>query len=626
MVPPLASPPPAQGGLRQVSSFQGHRRRNVVRAVLAWLALSWLLLAMANLLFPALGLPLSGVQWVVWVLLLALLPTLWLAWRRGGAPVDPEHGARAARRIDQMIVVLALAALSLTLLRQFIIGHGPEPGIAAGPQAPVEAAPAVTRPVDPHSIALLPFVNMSTDPEQEYFSDGLSEELINVLARVPGLKVTSRSSSFLFRETELGSREIAAQLGVANLVSGSVRRQGDSVRISAQLVDAASEQLLWSATFDRKLVDIFRVQEEISQAIADALATSLGVRTVEVAPATQDLQAYELYLRGRQLFALRGSNLESARSLIQQAVERDPDFADAWATLASIEYVMPSYLATPTDEASARADAAAGRALALVPELPAALAVRSRLAADAGERLESLALVEKALAAQPNSANSWVWKGLTLLEAGHVAAAHDAFDRARQLDPLSGIQLGWLGATELMQGRHAQARANLERAHSLGWRGPAAVWLLKLALIEGDAAEIERRYADWVREDGRIGPGERVVHDELASMIANPSQRRAAHMVLAEAAANFPGYDWTVLNLLMGLTEPAINEALRPKPGSGQLLLMLVWSPETRAFREHPRFLEIGATRGLTEFWAEHGEPDACRLATTTPPQLECDR
>ncbi|HEY9143810.1 MAG TPA: hypothetical protein VIM90_07250, partial [Arenimonas sp.] len=344
--------------------------------MLAWLALSWLLLAMANLLFPALGLPLSGVQWVVWVLLLALLPTLWFAWRRGGAPVDPEHGARAARRIDQMIVVLALAALSLTLLRQFIIGHGPEPGIAAGPPAPVEAAPVATRPVDPHSIALLPFVNMSADPEQEYFSDGLSEELINVLARVPGLKVTSRSSSFLFRETELGSREIAAQLGVANLVSGSVRRQGDSVRISAQLVDAASEQLLWSATFDRQLEDIFRVQEEISQAIADALATSLGVRRVEVAPATQDLQAYELYLRGRQLFALRGSNLESARSLILQAVERDPAFADAWATLASIEYVMPSYLATPTDEASARADAAAGRALALVPELPAALAVR----------------------------------------------------------------------------------------------------------------------------------------------------------------------------------------------------------------------------------------------------------
>ncbi|GAB2664802.1 tetratricopeptide repeat protein [Arenimonas aestuarii] len=593
--------------------------------MLAWLALSWLLLAMANLLFPALGLPLSGVQWVVWGLLLALLPTLWFAWR-GSALVDPEHDARTARRIDQMTVVLALAALSLTLLRQFIIGHGPEPGFVVGTTAPAEAAPAAPRPVDPHSIALLPFVNMSADPEQEYFSDGLSEELINVLARVPGLKVTSRSSSFLFRDTKLDSREIAAQLGVANLVSGSVRRQGDSVRISAQLVGAADDQLLWSATFDRKLEDIFRVQEEISQAIADALATSLGVRTVEVAPATQDLQAYELYLRGRQLFALRGSNLESARSLILQAVERDPAFADAWATLASIEYVMPSYLATPTDEASARADAAAGRALALVPELPAALAVRSRLAADAGERLESLALVEAALAAQPNSANSWVWKGLTLLEAGHVSAAHDAFDRARQLDPLSGIQLGWLGATELMQGQHAQARANLERAHALGWRGPAAVWLLKLALIEGDGTEIERRYADWVREDGRIGAGERVVHEELASMIANPSQHRAARLVLAEAAATFPDYDWTVLNLLAGLTEPAIEEALRPKPGSGQLLLMLVWSPEARAFREHPRFLEIGATRGLPEFWAEHGEPDVCHLAATAPPQLECDR
>jgi TolB-like protein/Tfp pilus assembly protein PilF len=518
---------------------------------------------------------------------------------------DPAHNTRTARRLDQMTVVLALAALSLALLRQFIIGHGPEPGTAAAPIAPVEAPVVAARPVDPHSIALLPFENLSPAPDDAYFADGLSEELINVLARVQGLKVTSRSSSFLFRESTLDSRAIAAQLGVANLVSGSVRRQGDSVRISAQLVDAASDQMLWSATFDR---------------------TSLGVRTVEVAVATQDLQAYELYLRGRQLFALRGSNLESARSLIQQAVERDPGFADAWATLASIEYVLPSYLATPTAEASARARVAAGRALALVPELPAALAVRSRLAADAGERLESLALVESALAAQPNSANSWVWKGLTLLEAGHVRAAHEAFDQARQLDPLSGIQLGWLGATELMQGQYAQARVNLERAHELGWRGPASLWLLKLALVQGDRADIERRYADWLREDGRIGAGERGVHEAVAAAAVDPAQRDGARLVLAEAAANFPGYDWTILHLVLGLTDTAITEALRPKPSSGQLLLMVVWSSEAREFREHPAFLQISAARGLVEFWAEHGEPDACRLSAGPPAQLECDR
>jgi TolB-like protein/Flp pilus assembly protein TadD len=619
-----------------VSLFSELRRRNVIRAALAWLALSWLLLAMANLLFPALGLPLSSVRWVVWALLLALLPTLWFAWRHEltaqglqrdtGVTSDPEQNARTARRMDQMTVVLALAALSLTLLRQFILGHGPEPGVAVAPPAPVETRAVATRPIDPHSIALLPFSNLSPAPEDAYFADGLSEELINVLARVPGLKVTSRSSSFLFRESTLGSPDIAAQLGVANLVSGSVRRQGDSVRISAQLVDAASDQMLWSATFDRSLEDIFRVQEEISQAIADALATSLGVRTVQVAPATQDLQAYELFLRGRQLFALRGSNLESARSLIEQAVERDPGFADAWATLASIEYVLPSYLATPTDEASARADLAAERALGLVPDLPAALAVRSRLAADAGERLESLALVEAALAAQPNSANSWVWKGLTLLEAGHVTAAREAFDRARQLDPLSGIQLGWLGATELMQGQHEQARANLERAHELGWRGPASLWLLKLALIEGDRTQIERRYADWLREDGRISAGQRAVHEVVASAIADPAQREAARDSLAQAVAEFPDFDWTMLHLLLGLTDSAIDEAMRPKPGSGQLLLTMVWSAEAEAFREHPRFLEIASAKGLQAFWAEHGEPDACRLSSESPLRLECDR
>ena len=616
------------------------KRRNVIRVALAWGALAWLLIAIASLLFPALGLPLSGVRWLLLGLAVLAVPVLWLAWRfeltgqglrRDTGPYgDAPQNARTGRRLDQLTVVLVLGALSLALLRQFIVGHGPVPQAGAPPAvaaAPAPApAPRPAGPVDPHSIALLPFANFSPAADDAYFADGLSEELINVLARIPGLKVTSRSSSFLFRDAGLGGREIAAQLGVAHLVSGSVRRQGDSVRISAQLVDAASDQLLWSGTYDRQLVDIFRVQEEISQAIANALADSLGMRTVQVAPATSDLRAYELYLRGRQLFALRGSNLEPARTLVTEAVERDPRFAEAWATLAAIEYVLPTYQATSSDAAAARAHAAADRALVLSPGLPDALAVRSRLASDAGERLQSLALAEQALAADPNNANTWMWKGLTLLEVGHVGAAHEAFQRAQALDPLSGLLFGWVGAAELIRGDLAQARGNLERAHTLGWRGPASLWLLKLAQAEGDAGRIQAQFSAWLREDGRIGAPQREVHEAVAAAVTDLAQRGAARTRVAQAVAQWPDYDWTALLLVLGLTEDAIAEAARPKPASGQILLMMVWTPADRALREHPGFLALGNAAGLLAFWDERGPPDRCVLAAGPPPRLDCEQ
>jgi TolB-like protein/Flp pilus assembly protein TadD len=615
------------------------KRRNVLRVALAWGALAWLLIAIASLLFPALGLPLSGVRWLLLALGVLAVPLLWMAWRfeltAQGLRRDPgpheatPQNARTGRRLDQLTVVLVLGALSLALLRQFIVGHGPAPGDAPSPPVVVAApvpAPRPPGPVDPHSIALLPFDNFSPAPDDAYFADGLSEELINVLARIPGLKVTSRSSSFLFRDSALGGREIAAQLGVAHLVNGSVRRQGDSVRISAQLVDAASDQLLWSANYDRELVDIFRVQEEISQAIANALAGSLGVRTVQVAPATADLKAYELYLRGRQLFALRGSNLEPARSLVTEAVERDPRFAEAWATLAAIEYVLPTYQATSSDAAAARAHAAVDRALSLSPELPDALAVRSRLASDAGQRLQSLALAEQALAADPNNANTWMWKGLTLLEVGHVGAAQEAFQRAQALDPLSGILFGWVGAADLIRGDLAQARGHLERAHTLGWRGPASLWLLKLAQAEGGDARIQAQFAAWLRDDGRIGDPQRAVHQAVAAAVTDPAQRDAARGKVAQAVAQWPDYDWTALLLVLGLTEDAIAEAARPKPASGQILLMMVWSPADRALREDPGFLALGAAAGLLAFWDERGPPDGCALTAGPPPRLDCER
>lgn len=622
------------------------RRRNVVRAGLAWLALSWLLVAIAVGLFPYLGMPQAAIRALLLGLLVALPVVLGLAWRyevtdRGVRRISARGGpssdrTRTGRRLDQLTIVLVLLALSLSAVRQFVVpaavdGRGDEMARseardeAAGeaPAAPAELAPHT--PLAEHSLAVLPFSNLSTDPNDAFLADGVAEEILNALARVDGLHVVSRTSSFAFRDRQLGAREMGPQLGVNYLLDGSLRRQGGQVRVSLQLVDVRRDQTLWSGSLDRQLSDLFSLQQDVAQSVVDALSEQLGMRTVTVRQATLDMAAYELYLRGRQLFALRGGNLESARALLQQAVERDPGFAEAWATLGATLYVMPTYSPENAGVLATAATEAVERALALLPEQADALAVRARLSADNGERLRALRLIEQALRQEPNNANSWTWKGLTLLETGHIRSAREAFAQAQRLDPLSGIHYGWLGVTELIHGETTVAAAHLERARDLGWRGAASAWLMRLALQQGDTELAARRYAEWLRDDRRITPAALPVHERVASAVTDPAQRSAAAQILADAVQANPDYDWTLLMLFLGLTDQAMTEALRPKPPAGQILLMMIWSPADRAFLAHPRFSELAAQRGLPAFWAEHGPPDGCTWQAAPAASLACE-
>ena len=624
--------------------FADLKRRNVFRAGLAWLALSWFLIALADLLLPALGLPDAAVRWLIIVLGLLLVPVMSFAWLieltpegiriDRGPGIDNPENARTARRIDQVTIVLLLMAIGLSAIRQFVLPQrvdAPDIGVVQVEQAAPEPEP-VTRwvragEIDPRSIAVLPFANLSPDPENAYLADGMAEEILNVLARVEGLRVASRTSSFSLRDRQVSVRDIGQELGVAHLLDGSVRRQGNELRITAQLVEAATDRQLWSGSFDRRLTDIFTLQEEIAQAITDVLADTLGVREVRVRQPTSDLQAYELYLRGRQLFAQRGANLPPARQLLEQAVDRDPRFAEAWAALGGVMLVMPSYFAElPSDQALEQARSAASRALALAPDLPEALAVSARLAAERGERLAAVQLAERALARDPNNANSWMWHGLNLLEAGHVKAAREAFERANALDPLSGIHFGWIGATQVIEGESAAAQASLQRAHELGWRGPASHWLVKLVLADGYGPEAERRFRQWMQDDGRIAPEHRAVYEEVAPALSNPELRDGAGAAVAAAVAAWPDREWTQLYLMLGLHDEAIREALRSKPDAGQILLLMAWSSVDRAFREHPRFVELAQRDGLLEFWERFGDPDYCRRVGVAPQRLECER
>ena len=614
------------------------RRRNVFRVGIAWLALAWLLVAMCSLLFPALGLPIRALRWIILALVALWLPVMWLAWRyemtaqglrvdRGPAGSNP-HNAFIARRIDQMTVVVVLAALSLSLMRQFITLHAPAAPstIVQTVAKPAPAAPArPIGPIDPHSIAVLPLTNLSPAEDDAWFADGLSEELLNVLARIEGLKVTSRTSSFVFREKTLGMREIAAQLGVANLLEGSVRRQGENVRITVQLIDARNDRQRWSETYDRRLVDIFRVQEEISQSIADSLATSLGVRQVQVATATTDLEAYELFLRGRQLFAQRGANLPAARELLERAVERDANFADAWAALAGTWYVWRAYVPEPDGiDTLSESRAAAGKALAIKPRHPGALAVSARLAADSGDRLRHAELIDEALTLEPNNSNTWLWQGLGFFEVGHLKEAHASFERARQLDPLSGLGVGWVGITTGLRGDFAAARVMLERAHALGWRGPASRALFFIAHNGKDHSDPTQRFLDWLHDDEGMSAEQRDVARSIAHSLASTDQRAPAQQKLHAAAKAAPGLEWATLMQVFGLTDAAVDLSMRTEPARTQALFFSVWYPEFRSFREHPGFLQFAERHGLAAYWREQGPPDFCVLPTDAVPHMVC--
>ncbi len=617
-------------------SLRELKRRGVVRAVLAWLALSWLLVAMCALLYPALGLPLAALRWLILALTVGVLPITVLAWRyertadgwRRHLAADDPNPLRevTARRIDLAIMVMVLAALSLTVLRQFIdsVARPPEPAV---PVAEV-AAPAERprRHADPHSLAVLPFASLSANPGDAYFGDGLAEELLIVLSRIDGLKVTSRTSSFSLRGESLDTFEIGQRLDVAYVIEGTVRREADQVRISVQLVKADDGFHVWSQSYDAQLRDIFKLQEDISQAIADALAVTLGVRQVTVAPATTDMQAYERYLRGRQLFTQRGANLAAARDLLQQAVEIDPQFADAWAALAGTWYVWRSYAGAPQGvDTTARAEEAAARALAINPQHPGALSVSARLAADRGDRRRHAELIAQALAIEPNNANTWLWQGLGQFEVGHLRAAHASFVQAQQLDPLSGLQIGWLGITTHLLGDGPAGEAMLQQAHALGWRGPASRSLFLLARSAAQPEAFRQGYLDWLHDDDSMPAAQRELARSLAPALVDADQLANARRQLLEASRAEPALEWTLLLQLFGLTQEAIESAQHDETMRLQVLLTL-WYPLFREFRQHPDFLLMADRHGLTAYWESNGPPDHCRIGDGVPRHLECSQ
>lgn len=339
--------------MEKLSQFiQELRERRVFRVASVYLVVLWILVQGAIDLFPVFGMPDWSIRLLVIIGVVGFPLAVILAWAfqmTSKGLVRDTEGLVSARskgrsnRMDFMVIGAGVVLVAFLFLRSDLTRIIEEGLVAPTEQAMVNTVPlelAIEEPFEPHpqSIAVLPFVNMSSDPDAGYFGDGMTEELLNVLANIPGLKVASRTSAFAFKDTQADIPTVSRKLDVAYVLEGSVRKSGNQVRITAQLIDSRDDRHVYSETWDRELLGVFEVQDEISAAIVDTLKPTLfASRSVAPPPGriTSDAEAYEQYLRGRAALQ-SGDPQERAAGIAQleASLERDPGFARAHSALA----------------------------------------------------------------------------------------------------------------------------------------------------------------------------------------------------------------------------------------------------------------------------------------------------
>src|SRR5436189_909492 len=347
--------------------FTELKRRNVIRFAGLYLVGSWLLVQVASTVLPMFGAPEWLPRSIVILLAIGFVPALIFSWvfelRPQGLKRDedvrPEESIapQTGRRMNRMIIAALVLALGYFAFDKFVLA----PRRAAAPNDSPSAASA-------KSIAVLPFESLSEEKSNAYFAEGVQDEILTRLAKVADLKVIARTSTQRFKSAPENLPDIAKQLGVLNILEGSVQKAGDQVRVNVQLINALTNAHLWAEIYDRKLTDIFAVESDIAKTIADSLRAKLtgSEKQMMAAQPTSDTTAYELYHKGRSLWEKRsGDNIPKAISFYEQAIGHDPNYALAYAGLADAYILLPYYTATAQRDVSGKAKDAALKALRL---------------------------------------------------------------------------------------------------------------------------------------------------------------------------------------------------------------------------------------------------------------------
>jgi TolB-like protein/Tfp pilus assembly protein PilF len=524
------------------------------------------------------------------------------------APVAPAKVPRRALPIWVPVgAALALVAAG-AFWWQASGDEAPATGQAAAPSASVPIPdvhpPAAAKPaVSDKSVAVMPFSNLSEDRANEYFSDGVSEELLNVLAKVPGLKVPARTSSFHFKGKNVPLAEVAAQLGVAYIVEGSVRRSGERVRITAQLIKAADGYQMWSETFTRDLKDVFAVQDEIARLVAQELQLKLIGSAGSVSAAEPlNPEAFRLYLEARQAWNLRNEEgLARAERLLGEALKVAPRFARAHSALADVwiiraqnrnEIARYSQRNSPILQ---RAETLARQAAEMDPNCAEAYATLGNVAWMAWRSDEAVQALGKAIALNPNYATAHQWLGRVQACRGDLDAALSSMRLAHELDPLSTRIADNYSLALQNAGRYEQALVLAEKAIAVQPNAEQGLWYKAMAL-----AELNRPQESLSFARDLIARGFRDREEYIAYVFARCGASAEALDVLQRLGRTYRDIFSAHAYLLLGMKEEAYRELEADGIGVTALEGML-FRPVFDPLRAEPRFQRLLQALGLTE-------------------------
>jgi TolB-like protein/Flp pilus assembly protein TadD len=575
-------------------------RRRVVHVAGVYAIVSWIVVYMVATTYETLLLPDTVLLTLVALTFLGFPVILVMAWyfrlgrggvrfRRAGSADEgayrdtPGRGNAAGATLVLIGALLAAGTFFTVADRLF-----------------PERAPPLD--VEDGSVAVLPFEDVSGDEEGRYFSDGMTEEVITRLARVPDLKVISRTSVMRYRGTDLGPDEIGRELGVAAVLEGSVQRDGGRVRIGARLVDTRTTRTLWAESWDRALYDIFAIQTEL----AERIAGSLGLALVGFDPAavdeprlpTTDLEAYDLYLRGRFFWNQRSPEaLARSVELFREALARDPDFALAHAGLADAWVVMPYHTGSPAPEQMARALEAADRALALNPALGEAHAARAFALTGLWRWDEAEAEFRRALELSPGYATGHEWYAVHLMALGQVEEGLEAARRAHALDPLSRVIGYVLGLLLFVSGEPEAALARFDRTLELDPGFPLVHlhrgWLLDELGRQDEMVEALERWSALFPEPPFPAGALRQAFREQGPP--------GAYRLLATLPQGSPAsaLDRARWNLRLGRTDEALKWLERGLDEGDPWFNLAMVAPSLRPLQDEPRYRAVIRAMGL---------------------------
>ncbi len=478
--------------------FEELKRRNVLRVAVAYVAATWLLIQVLETLFPIFGLSETSLRIVVIVLAVSFVPALVFTWAFELTPQGLKPDSEVApdalsqpqthKLLDRVIMITLALAVGYFAFDKFVLSESRETSIAetARQEGRTEA---LVESYGDQSIAVLPFVNMSSDPEQAFFSDGIAEEMLNLLAKIPQLRVISRSSSFAFRGDDINIPEVAEKLNVAHILEGSVRRAGNQVRIAVQLIEARSDTHLWSETYDRPLDDIFAIQDDVAAQVVEQLRLTLLGKSPRAARA--NVLAYPLYLQARQIVKLQlADEYPKAEALLKQALDFDPTYVDALTELMSLYSYQQYENESGADRLDKLIEQTRVRVLTLDPDNPRLkIFMAWGKMFDDNDLVAAARLFQDANTVDPSNLDALLGSATLASRIGQSDLAIHIFEYLTERDPLN-LWVHWnLGRTYLQAGRIEDALRRQAIAISLNPDAKSGRWKSGLVkLVVGDPA------------------------------------------------------------------------------------------------------------------------------------------